>query len=89
MPKPYAKALSPEEIAALPDDEIDTSEIPPLDEAFFQNARLVMPDERTKTPVTMRVDADVLEWFKGQGKGHLTRMNAVLRAYVLARKSSS
>ncbi len=89
MPKPYVKALSPEEIAALPDDEIDTSEIPPLDEAFFRNARLVMPDERTKTPVTMRVDADVLEWFKGQGKGHLTRMNAVLRAYVLAQKSSS
>ncbi len=87
MPKLYAKALSPEEIAALSDDEINTLDIPPLDATFFQNARLVMPDERTKTPVTMRVDADVLDWFKGQGKGHLTRMNAVLRAYMLAQKS--
>lgn len=86
MAKRYAKALSLEELAALQDDQIDTSDIPALDEAFFRNARLVMPSERTKTPVTMRVDAEVLEWFKGQGKGHLTRMNAVLRAYVLAQK---
>lgn len=86
MVKRYEKALSLEELAVLPDGQIDTSDIPPLNEAFFRNARLVMPDERTKTPVTMRVDADVLEWFKGQGKGHLTRMNAVLRAYVLAQK---
>lgn len=86
MAKRYEKALSLEELATLPDDQIDTSDIPPLDEAFFRNARLVMPDERTKTPVTMRVDADVLDWFKGQGKGHLTRMNAVLRAYVLSQK---
>jgi uncharacterized protein (DUF4415 family) len=30
----------------------------------------------------LRVDADVVDWFKAHGKGHLTRMNAVLRAYV-------
>lgn len=89
MAKRYAKALSLEELAALQDDQIDTSDIPPLDEAFFRNAQLVMPSERTKTPVTMRVDAEVLEWFKGQGKGHLTRMNAVLRAYVLAQKDKN
>ena len=86
MAKRYEKALSLEELAALPDDQIDTSDIPSLDEEFLRNARLIMPHERTKTPVTMRVDADVLEWFKGQGKGHLTRMNAVLRAYVLSHK---
>ena len=74
------------EIEAIPDDQIDTSDMPELGEEFFQNARLVMPHERTKTPVTMRVDTDVLEWFKGQGTGHLTRMNAVLRAYVLSQK---
>ena len=72
------------EIAAIPDEQIDTSDIPELGDDFFRNARLVMPTEKTKTPVTMRVDTDVLEWFKGQGKGHLTRMNAVLRAYVLS-----
>jgi uncharacterized protein (DUF4415 family) len=36
--------------------------------------------------VHLRVDADVLAWFKAQGRGHLTRMNAVLRAYMEAHK---
>lgn len=57
-----------------------------LDEDFWRNARVVMPDEKGKTPVSIRVDTDVLEWFKQQGKGYLTRMNAVLRAYVEAQK---
>jgi len=35
-----------------------------------------------KTSVHLRLDTDVLDWFRAQGAGHLTRMNAVLRAYV-------
>lgn len=77
------------EIEAIPDEQIDTSDMPELGEEFFQNARFVMPHERIKTPVTMPVDADVLEWFKGQGEGHLTRMSAVLRAYVMAQKEGA
>ena len=46
----------------------------------------VRPRER-KASVHLRVDADVLDWFKSQGAGHLTRMNAVLRAYMQARKA--
>lgn len=42
---------------------------------------------KTKQPVNMRVDADVLAFFKAQGKGHLTRMHAVLRSYVDAQKN--
>jgi len=53
-----------------------------LDEDFWKNARVVMPDERGKSLVSLRIDKDVLEWFKTQGKGHLSRMNAVLRAYM-------
>jgi len=53
-----------------------------LDDDFWKNARVVMPDERGKSLVSLRVDKDVLEWFKTQGKGHLSRMNAVLRAYM-------
>jgi uncharacterized protein (DUF4415 family) len=34
-----------------------------------------------KVPVTLRLDSDVLDWFKGEGEGYQTRMNAVLRAY--------
>jgi len=36
-----------------------------------------------KTSVHLRLDSDVVEWFKANGKGHLTRMNAVLKAFVL------
>jgi uncharacterized protein (DUF4415 family) len=57
-----------------------------LDEHFWRNARIVMPDDRGKTPVSLRVDTEVVEWFKQQGKGYLTRMNAVLRAYVETQK---
>ena len=54
---------------------------------FWKSARVVMP--AGKTSVHLRLDTDVVEWFKGNGKGHLTRMNAVLRAYVEAQKHSS
>jgi uncharacterized protein (DUF4415 family) len=75
------------EIDAIADKDIDTSDIPEVDEAFFRTARLVMPAEGSKTPVSIRVDDDVLKWFKAQGKGHLSRMNAVLRAYMLSHRS--
>ncbi|KAA6461273.1 hypothetical protein DYQ86_11185 [Acidobacteria bacterium AB60] len=40
-----------------------------------------------KKPVSLRVDADVLDWFQRQGSGYQTRMNAVLRAYVEEHRS--
>ena len=52
-----------------------------LDEEFWKNAELIMPGEKPKSSIHLRVDHDVLDWFRHQGKGHLTRMNAVLRAY--------
>ncbi len=58
----------------------DAPEAASLGEAFWEGARIVAP--RSKTSVHLRVDADVVDWFKAHGKGHLTRMNAVLRAYV-------
>ncbi len=59
---------------------------PELDRAFWDNARVVMPAEAPKVPISMRLDPDVLAWFKQGGKGYLSRMNAVLRAYVEAQK---
>lgn len=55
-----------------------------LEDDFWSNAQVVMPEG--KASVHLRVDADVLEWFRSQGRGHLTRMNAVLRSYVEAQK---
>ena len=71
-------------IEAISDDQIDYSDIPELDRRFFEAARLVMPESAAKQPVSLRVDADVLAWFRAGGRGHLSRMNAVLRAYMLA-----
>lgn len=51
-----------------------------LDDAFWQNARLVKPTRKIHTGI--RIDADVLDWFRAQGKGFQSHMNAVLRAYV-------
>ncbi len=73
------------EIDAIRDEDIDTSDIHEVDEAFFKTAKLVMPTATSKTAVSIRVDDDVLNWFRAQGKGHLSRMNAVLRAYMLSR----
>lgn len=54
-----------ERLSEMSDEEIDTSDIPPLDETFFAGARLRMPGK--KVSVTLDVDADVLEWFRAQG----------------------
>ena len=83
----YSKPMTPEEIAALRDEDIDFSDIPPLGEDFWKNARIVWPD-RPKKQITMRLDADVVEWFRSQGKGYQTRMNAVLRSFYEARRTS-
>jgi len=57
---------SPAELADLPDD-------------FWSKADVVIP---VKQAVSLRVDQDVLEWFRAQGPRYQTRMNAVLRSYV-------
>ena len=67
-------------LETMTDEEIDTSDIPPLDEDFFTKGELRLPKQ--KPLISIRVDADVLEWFKAQGPGYQTRMNAVLRLYM-------
>jgi uncharacterized protein (DUF4415 family) len=54
----------------------------PTDEAFWKKAKLVMP--QPKETITIRLDPDVLEWFRKQGKGYQTRINAILRSYMRA-----
>ena len=70
-------------LAELPDSEIDYSDIPPLDEKFWQNAVRNPFYKPTKASTTVRVDSDVLAWLKSQGKGYQTRMNAILREAML------
>ncbi|MEM9292785.1 MAG: BrnA antitoxin family protein [Acidobacteriota bacterium] len=67
---------------ALGDEDIDYSDIPELDDEFFRTAKVVVPPG--KQQITLRLDSDVLRWFRGQGKGYQTRINAVLRRYYEA-----
>lgn len=71
MTNRYERPLTTEEIAALADADIDTSDIPDLGEAFWRNAKVVMPEERSKTQVTAKFDADMVAWFKRQGRDTL------------------
>lgn len=69
-----------EELQNIPESAIDTSDRPELDASFWEKAKLVKP--LTKQAISLRVDRDVLDWFKSQGKGYQSLMNAVLRSYV-------
>lgn len=62
---------SPPELADLPDD-------------FWDDATVVVPEP--KESISLRVDGDVLAWFREGGPGYQTRMNAVLRSYMRAMK---
>ena len=74
-----------DEIAAMPDEGIDYSDIPQLDHEFWANAELKMP--KNKERITVRIDNDILAWLKSQGPGYQTRMNAILRSYMNAHSS--
>jgi uncharacterized protein (DUF4415 family) len=75
-----ANSVRTSEIRALKrmkDSEIDTTDIPPkLDWSKAVVGRFYRP---IKKPLTIRLDADVLSWLKGQGRGYQTRINALLR----------
>ena len=68
-------------LKTMSDEEISFNEIPELGDDFFKNAELIMP---SKESVTMRMDTDVLAWFRQTGKGYQTRINQLLRRYMEA-----
>ncbi len=67
-------------LRAMPDDDIDYSDIPALDDAFWKAAKRAI--SAPKKQITLRIDEDVLDFFKATGNRYQTRINAVLRAYV-------
>lgn len=70
-------------LAEMQDSELDTSDIAPLDDAFWKNAVQNPFYKPTKTSTTVQMDSDVLAWLKGQGKGYQTKMNAILREAMI------
>jgi uncharacterized protein (DUF4415 family) len=75
-------ALTEEELEAATAADPDTEELEP---GWIERAELLFPAQ-PKERVTVRLDADVLEWFRERGSGYQTRINAVLRSYVEAKR---
>ncbi len=72
-------------LASMSDEKIDYSDAPALPDAVWVKAAGQLP--HTKKQITLRIDADVLEFFKHTGTRYQSRMNAVLRSYVEAHKA--
>ena len=66
----------------MEDEDIDYSDIPELNDKFFKNAVITLPEK--KSLITIRVDKDILDWFRAKGKGYQTKINALLRGYMKA-----
>jgi uncharacterized protein (DUF4415 family) len=67
-------------LAAMTDEDIDYSDIPPLAEEFFQNATLRIP--ATQAQQLIQLDPDILQWFQAQGGEYKSLINSVLRRHI-------
>ena len=76
-------------LAGRPDSEIDTSDIPEMTDEQWKKARRGHCYRPVKRQITARVDADILDWLKAQGKGYQSRINAILRRDMLAALKSA
>ncbi|MGB5131404.1 MAG: BrnA antitoxin family protein [Steroidobacteraceae bacterium] len=77
-PKPAPEAPAP----------VPVPPAPAVEEIVRDIVREGLPATPRKAAVSLRLDADVLDWFKAQGSGYQTRINAVLRAYMEAAKQA-
>jgi uncharacterized protein (DUF4415 family) len=83
-----------ERLDAMEDENIDLSDIPELTPEMFAKAviKYGLKEKANKAELTIRVDQDVLTWFKSQGRGYQTLINSLLRIYMetnTSRKKSS
>jgi len=65
----------------------DPDAAPLLDRNWFKRARMVMSER--KVPISLRIDREVVEWFKARGSRYQSRMNAVLKAYLEAHRRAA
>ena len=83
--KPQLTQEQEARLASQTDETIDYSDIPELDDDFWNTAELVIPD--LTQPITLRIKESVLQYFQADGKkGYQSRINAVLESYVKARQ---
>ena len=81
-----ADHLDWDDIDAIIDEELKAVDIHPdaprMTEEVLRAAALAMPSGEARVPISIRVEREVLDYFKGQGPGYQSRINAVLSAYV-------
>ncbi|MCC5665851.1 BrnA antitoxin family protein [Nostoc sp. CHAB 5784] len=68
------------ELQNIPDTAIDTSDIPELDQQFWETAKMVKPV--SQEAALIQLDQDILDWFKSKGKGYQSLINSALRSYI-------
>ena len=75
-------------LKGMKDEEIDLSESPEIEPKMFARAivRKGLVTSSGKVQLTLRIDQDVVEWFRKHGRGYQTKINALLRAYMEAHK---
>jgi uncharacterized protein (DUF4415 family) len=89
-PRKHKSRTDWKRVLSLTDEDIeravagDPDAAPIMDEAWWREARILLP--MPKVPVSVRLDRDVLEWFKDQGPRYQSRINAVLRAFMVAQR---
>ena len=78
-------------IDAMQDEDIDLSDAPEITPEMFATAivRRGLKPAQKKQQITMRVDVDVLDWFRAQGRGYQTKVNMLMRAYMEAHQASA
>ncbi|MEO6024851.1 MAG: BrnA antitoxin family protein [Burkholderiales bacterium] len=86
VPKSVRKELAA--LAAKPEREIDFSDLPATSKQDWQGAVRGKFYRPIKQQLTVRIDADVVEWLKSEGKGYQSRLNDILRAAMLGKARS-
>ena len=85
LPIPNAIKLEAARLALIPDSEIDMTDMP--EKLDWSNAVVGKYYRPMKEPVSLRMDADVLNWFRSGGRGYQSEINKVLRNYFIASTS--
>jgi len=84
MTRRFDRAMTPEELLTMPEEDIDLTDVPELDDSIWSNAQVRRPAD-SKSRLALEVDEEVVAWFRSLGPGHEARMSAVLRAFYEAR----
>ncbi len=81
--KPAPRLEDMKRLEAMPDEEIDFTDIPELTEADFKRGRRGLFYRPVKKAITIRLDSDVIEWLRQDGPGYQTKANQLLREQML------